>query len=75
MDSLSPEEAARVLNAKEVGPGKWVALCPCHRDHSPSLSIMRGDRQALILKCWACGAPFVELLRAIGARRAGVVAR
>ena len=66
------EEAARVLHAKEVGPGKWVALCPVHDNHSPSLSIMRGDRQALVLKCWACRAPFEELLLAIGARRAGV---
>jgi DNA primase len=72
MESLPPEEAARILNARSVGEGRWLANCPVHDDATPSLSIARGNRVALLMRCFACGASFEDLLRAIEARRAGV---
>ena len=44
----------------------WMAVCPLHDDHDPSLQISHGQTQKLLLKCWGCGASFSELLKAVG---------
>jgi hypothetical protein len=75
MDALPPEEVARILDARPVGEGRWLAHCPCHDDSRPSLSIARGNRVALLLRCFSCSASFADLLRAIDVRRAGVALR
>src|SRR5262249_42008775 len=35
--------------------GGWKALCPCHRDLHPSLSINRGEGGGWVLYCHSCG--------------------
>lgn len=35
----------RLDRVRQAGDGKWLARCPAHKDHSPSLSIRdAGDR-------------------------------
>jgi hypothetical protein len=43
----------------------WVACCPAHDDHSPSLSVAVGDNGRVLLKCWA-GCTFQEIVAALG---------
>ncbi len=53
---MSPEDTLLPLlsGVVEKAPGEWMALCPCHDDHSPSLSIKRTDRGGLVLYCHVC---------------------
>src|SRR6185312_14209745 len=46
---MTPSEIARVLKAKRVGKGKWMAKCPAHRERTASLSVtdMGGGRTRL----------------------------
>jgi len=47
-----------------VGRDRWMACCPAHSDHTPSLSIRRaGDR--FLLHCFA-GCPVEVILEALG---------
>lgn len=50
---------------KRNGKG-WVALCPGHDDHKPSLSIDQGDNGRCLLKCRSRNCPTKEIVRAIG---------
>jgi len=45
--------------------GYWMARCPAHEDRQPSLSVRRGDRQPVILKCHA-GCDPQDVANAIG---------
>jgi hypothetical protein len=46
---MTAEHIARALNGRKSGAG-WMALCPAHDDHSPSLSITeRGGK--LLVRC------------------------
>jgi len=38
---------------RAAGPGRWMALCPAHDDHSPSLSITEGPGGRAHLHCFA----------------------
>ncbi len=53
---MRPEDVLlpRLNGVVEKEPGEWGALCPCHDDHSPSLSIKRTDRGGLVLYCFVC---------------------
>ena len=51
-------------NVRKSGKG-WVASCPLHRDEHPSLSIGIGEKGLLLLKCFSCEAPYVEIMREI----------
>lgn len=47
-------------------PGKpYLALCPAHDDHAPSLSVRLGDDGGVCLRCFA-GCEFVDILAALG---------
>ena len=46
------------------GKGKWMARCPAHQDHSPSLAINEAEDRVLI-HCFA-GCETVEVTAAIG---------
>jgi len=46
------------------GPGKWIARCVSHEDHSPSLSITEGEK-GVLLKCWA-GCSLEEITGKLG---------
>lgn len=55
---------AKLDGVREIGPGKWIALCPAHDDHWPSLNISQnGDR--ILLKCFA-GCSIDEVCTALG---------
>jgi len=42
--------------AKQIGPGKWIALCPAHDDKRPSLSLKEAEDGKVLLHCWTgCG--------------------
>ena len=52
---------------KPSGSG-YVAICPCHPDKDPSLSVGEKDGK-LLAHCFACGAGLPEVLDALGLTR------
>lgn len=57
--------ASHLKGWKRNGRG-WVALCPCHDDHDPSLRIDIGENGTLLLWCPVCEAPYKQILRDCG---------
>jgi putative DNA primase/helicase len=49
---LTAEHIARELGCQRVGPGRYMALCPAHEDHDPSLSVTEKGGN-ILLKCFA----------------------
>jgi hypothetical protein len=51
----SPIDAVlhRLEKVKRTAPDKWIARCPAHDDHRPSLSIREADDGRVLLKCWS----------------------
>lgn len=56
----------RLQGVKEIGPGKWMALCPCHPDTNPSLSIKETQEGKILLFCFGCGAKSSDIFKALG---------
>src|SRR5262245_1386342 len=60
--------ADRVLSllsgVRSRGNDRWVALCPAHEDHTPSLSPTQKPGR-LLLQCWA-GCHIVAIVEALG---------
>ena len=51
---------------KRIGTGNtYKALCPCHNDKKPSLSISKGEEQEIVLHCHA-GCNNMDILAAVG---------
>ena len=46
------------------GARGWLAQCPAHHDHSPSLSVREGDR-GVLPECWA-GCSAEDITRQLG---------
>lgn len=55
----------RLHKVKSKGKNKWVALCPCHNEKTPSLAIT-DDNGVVLMHCFGCGANAVEVAGAIG---------
>lgn len=55
---------ARLKRPKPSGPSSWMALCPGHDDHNPSLSVSEGNDGRVLLKCFA-GCPTDSIVRAM----------
>jgi hypothetical protein len=55
---------ARLKRVRKVGGG-WMALCPCHPDHLPSLSVFPRNG-SWFSKCHACFARTPDVLAAVG---------
>jgi hypothetical protein len=54
---------SRLERVRRTGPGRWMALCPTHKDRSPSLAIRENDGRTLV-HCFAgCGVE--EVLNAV----------
>lgn len=54
--AVSIEELARLQCGelrRQGAPGRWMARCPFHEDHGPSLSI---DGEQGLFHCFGCGA-------------------
>lgn len=56
---------SKLEHIKPKGHGKWVAHCPAHDDHSPSLNIKETDDGTILLKCWA-GCSALDVVQAVG---------
>ena len=61
---MTAAEIAARLNAKKSGKG-WMARCPAHDDHTPSLSITEGDGGRVLLCCHA-GCTYEQIIAAAG---------
>lgn len=48
-----------------IGDGRFMALCPAHRDKNPSLSISQGSNGRTVLNCLA-GCKTEDVLKAVG---------
>jgi putative DNA primase/helicase len=57
---------AQPAGLRRSGEG-YLARCPAHDDHSPSLSISEGDDGRILLHCWA-GCETHEVVAALGLR-------
>ena len=59
-----------VLNAlsgvKNMGKGKFSALCPVHNEKTPSLRITELEGERIIMHCFGCGANGVQVIDALG---------
>lgn len=62
---MNSEQILKALGAKRHGRG-WIARCPSHNDHNPSLSIAERDGK-LLLKCRA-GCSQDDVVAALRAR-------
>jgi len=51
------------LRGHKPSGGGYLALCPCHPDKDPSLSINEEDGK-LLVHCFGCGAGLPEVLDA-----------
>jgi len=57
------ESITRKLKAKKSGSG-WIACCPAHDDHNPSLAIKETTTGKLLLYCFA-GCTYQEIIAAL----------
>ena len=55
----------RLHKVRPKGKGKWLALCPCHSEKTPSLAIS-DDNGTVLMHCFGCGANAVEVAERIG---------
>ena len=49
---MRAERLAAALQGRRVGAG-WMASCPAHDDHHPSLSIEEADDGTVLVRCHA----------------------
>lgn len=56
---------SHLIGVKQVGREHWLALCPCHDDHRPSLDVAVKNGKTLIY-CPVCGADGVRVTEALG---------
>jgi hypothetical protein len=59
------EFLSRLDGVKKLPQGEWVARCPAHDDHSPSLNITEKSDGRLVYICRA-GCPQVNVVEALG---------
>lgn len=50
---------------KPIGKAKWMALCPAHEDHNPSLQVTISDKGNAILHCFA-GCHYTTIFQVLG---------
>jgi len=63
---MSAESIARALHGHRVG-SRWMAPCPAHDDHKPSLSICDTDSGKVLVRCHA-GCTQEQVITALNAR-------
>ena len=69
---MTAAEFAQRLNAKPIGPGKWMAQCLAHEDRNPSLSISEGRDGRVLLHCHA-GCTAEAILSSVGLKMADLM--
>ena len=50
---MTAQAFADLVQARSAGRARWQAVCPAHRDRSPSLSIREGDDGRVLVHCFA----------------------
>ena len=60
------ETIAKALGGRKAG-GNWMARCPAHDDHEPSLSIAIGNEGKVLVRCYA-GCTQVAVVEALKVR-------
>ena len=50
--AMTAERVAKALGGRKVG-SRWMARCPVHADHNPSLSIQSGNDGKILVCCFA----------------------
>lgn len=63
---MTAADFASLLNARRIGRGKWIAKCPVHGDHRPSLSIGEGRKRPILFVCMSQGCSPESILQAMG---------
>jgi hypothetical protein len=64
---MSIETILPLLNGvKNTGPGRWLAKCPIHDDHSPSLALTLTDSGKVLIHCFGCQCGIDEFCTALG---------
>jgi len=65
---ISAEAIAKSLGGKRLNDGSWMARCPAHDDHDPSLHATDDKGGGLLVHCFAgCSQPAViDALRRLG---------
>jgi len=57
--------ASRFRTAQRQPDGSYIALCPAHDDHNPSLNISQGNNGGVVIRCFA-GCETEDILAAVG---------
>ena len=57
---------SRLDKVKDLGAGKYTALCPAHQEKTPSMSIRHTDDDRILMHCFGCGANGLEIMEAMG---------
>jgi hypothetical protein len=55
----------RLERLRQTGPSRWTALCPGHRDRTPSLNIREADDGTILLHCFS-GCQVQQVVEAVG---------
>ncbi len=55
----------RLDGVKQTAPNRWIARCPAHDDHSPSLSISELADGQILIHCFA-GCEATDVMAAVG---------
>ncbi|HEX6827310.1 MAG TPA: CHC2 zinc finger domain-containing protein [Nitrospiraceae bacterium] len=56
---------SRLDKVRRRGPNNYSALCPCHSEKSPSLSI-KAEGERILVHCFGCGANGLDVCTSIG---------
>ena len=56
---------SRLKGVKAKGKNKWMACCPAHDDHDPSLSVAVAPDGKILLRCWT-GCSAADVVAAMG---------
>lgn len=57
---------SRLDKVKRHGPDKYMALCPAHRENTPSLAVTTTPTGKILLHCFGCGAGAADIVHAMG---------
>jgi hypothetical protein len=56
---------SRLNKVKRTGPGKWIACCPAHQDHHPSMGVRELDDGRVLIRCYT-GCSVTDILSTVG---------
>jgi len=63
----------RLKGVTEDGKGGWMACCPAHDDHNPSMHVNVGDDGRILVKCFA-GCSSDDIVAAMGIEKKDLMA-